>query len=207
MTPYPVHYHVERPQHFTRIQLLIRFVAFIALGILGLSFGSVFVFAFIALPVYAASRLASRGETNGYLNEDGPKVVRVLHWFAALSAWFGLISERLPGRKPEESVQLSVEDAAAGTPTTSSAIARVLTGIPSALVLAVLGFIGSFVWLWAALSILIANRVGPGAFNYLVGLQRWCIRLLAYQASLVDEYPPFSFSDSAPSLPRARAAM
>ncbi|MBS1123249.1 MAG: hypothetical protein H6Q90_5477, partial [Deltaproteobacteria bacterium] len=30
------------------------------------------------------------------------------------------------------------------------------------------------------------------------------IRLLAYQASLVDEYPPFSFSDLAP-LPVATA--
>lgn len=207
MAPYPVHYHVERPEHFTRIQLLIRFVAFIALGMLGLSFGSVFLFAFIALPVFAASRLASRGDSDSYVKEDGPKVVRVIHWFAALSAWCGLVAERLPGGKPGELVELRIDDDAAGEPHTSSAIGRVITGIPSALVLCVLGFIGSFVWLWAALSILVKNRVGPGAFNYLVGLQRWCIRLLAYQASLVDEYPPFSFSDSTPALPRAKAAM
>ncbi len=62
-----------------------------------------------------------------------------------------------------------------------------------------------FVWAWAALSILLWERVGPGAFDYLVGLQRWSIRLLAYQASLVDEYPPFSLSEAARPLPdRAR---
>jgi len=52
--------------------------------------------------------------------------------------------------------------------------------------------------------ILVAQRVGPHAFAYLVGLQRWSIRLLAYQASLVDEYPPFSLSELA-SLPVATA--
>ncbi len=61
--------------------------------------------------------------------------------------------------------------------------------------LAILCWIGVFVWLWAALSILLFERVGPDAFGYLVGLQRWSIRLLAYQASLVDEYPPFSFTE------------
>ena len=48
---------------------------------------------------------------------------------------------------------------------------------------------------------------GPAAFNYLVGLQRWSIRLLAYQASLVDEYPPFSFADAPIEMPTARAAV
>jgi hypothetical protein len=66
------------------------------------------------------------------------------------------------------------------------------------------GWLGVFVWLWAALSILLFQRVGPHAFGYLVGVQRWSVRLLAYQASLVDEYPPFSFSDAPPAaLPRA----
>jgi hypothetical protein len=92
-------------------------------------------------------------------------------------------------------------------PTPSSALWRVVTGLPSALVLAILCWIGVVVWLWAALTVLFTERVGRGAFNYLVGLQRWSIRLLAYQASLVDEYPPFSFSDVPPaSLPTARAA-
>lgn len=202
MTSYPVSYWVKRPERFTRLQLLIRVVAFVALGALGLSFGSVFAFAYLALPVYAASRLASRDEPRAYLDEDGSRIVKALHWFAALCAWAGLLTETLPGRQPEEAVYLRLENTAV-RPTSRSAIWRVLVGLPSALVLMLLYWIGAFVWLWAALSILITERVGRGAFDYLVGLQRWTIRLLAYQASLVDDYPPFSFSDTPPALPEA----
>lgn len=200
---YPVHYSVEHPPHFSRVGLLGRFVAFMALGMLGLSFGAVFCFAFLILPVFAMARI-SGGDRETYLREDGPRVLGALRWLAAISAWASLTAERLPGRAPDEIVKIELEDAPRRAATAGSAIWRVISGLPSALVLAVLGWIGVFVWLWAALSILLWERVGPGAFGYLVGLQRWSLRLLAYQASLVDEYPPFSFSDPAPSLPAAR---
>jgi hypothetical protein len=202
MTSYPVRYSVIRPERFTRLQLLIRVVAFVALGALGLSFGSLFAFAYLALPVYAASRLAYRDDARSYLDEDGPRVVKGLHWFAALCAWAGLISETLPGRQPDEAVDLRVENTAQH-PTSPSAILRVLVGLPSALILMLLYWIGALVWLWAALSILFTERVGQGSFDYLVGLQRWTVRLLAYQASLIDDYPPFSFADVSPALPSA----
>jgi hypothetical protein len=204
MNSYPVHYGVVHPYRFTRLQLAVRIVAFCALGVLGLSFGAVFLFAYLALPVFAASRLAAGRGPATYVAEDGRRVLAALRWFAAVSAWAGLIAEHLPGRAPDEVVSLSVEGQAHPTP--SSAMWRVLTGVPSALVLFVLGWIGSFVWLWAALSILFTQRVGPHAFHYLEGLQRWSVRLLVYQASLVDDYPPFTFADSPPStLPFAQA--
>lgn len=196
-TSYPVHYGVERAARFTRLQLFVRLIAFVALGVVGLSFGTVFVFAYLALPVVAAVRLAAGHE------EDRARIVGALQWFAAISAWTGLTVESLPGRSPSETVRVEIE----GTtrPTTASAMWRIVTGLPSAFVLAVLCCLGCFVWTWAALSILFTERVGAGAHGYLVGLQRWSVRLLAYQASLVDEYPPFSFSDVPPSpLPLAR---
>lgn len=203
---YPVHYSVEHPPRFSRINLLIRVLAFVAIGVLGLSFGSVFLFAYLALPVIAASRLAGDRAPDAYLQQDGPRVVTALRWLAAICAWAGLTAERLPSRSPAETVTVEVDATPHRTATPSSAIWRVLAGLPSALVLAALGWVGMFVWVWAALSILFTERVGPGAFQYLVGLQRWSVRLLAYQASLVDEYPPFSFSDVEPVLPAARAA-
>jgi hypothetical protein len=200
MTEYPVHYAIEHPERFSRLQLLVRVVAFWALGLVGLSFGTVFLFVYLALPVLAASRLVGR-EPTAYLDHDGPRIVDALSWLAALAAWVGLIADRLPVRAPNETVKLEIERTAHPTP--SAVILRVVSGLPSALVLALLGCVGVFVWLWAALSILITERVGPVAFDYLVGLQRWSIRLLAYQASLVDEYPPFSFIDTPPALPTA----
>ena len=194
---YPVHYRIERPAQFTRLQLLIRILFFCVLGMIGVSFGLAFMVGFVALPAFAAARLAgNRDKPHAYVAEDGPHVVSVLRWFAALSAWAGLVAEELPKRAPEETVRIDVE--ADATPTPRSALLRLITGLPSACVLAFLGWIGVFVWLWAALSILFTEKIGDGAFNYLVGLQRWSIRLLAYQASLVEEYPPFSFTELAP---------
>jgi hypothetical protein len=204
MSAYPVHYRVAPPGHFSRFQLLLRLLAFLALGVVGVSFGTVFMFAFIGLPVFAASRLALKAAP-AYLDEDGPRITAGLRWFAAICAWTGLVAESLPAKVPEDTVLLDIEPTAQPTPV--SAVWRVLTGLPSALVLAFLGCLGCLVWLWAALSILVNQRIGPHAFAYLVGLQRWSIRLLAYQASLVDEYPPFSFDDAPPpALPTAHVA-
>jgi hypothetical protein len=208
MTAYPVHYSISPPPRFSRLQLAIRFVAFLAIGVLGISFGSVFVFAYLALPVFAASRLAAGVPPSVYVAEDGRRVVRALRWLAAVSAWAGLIAERLPSRAPEETVTIEITPPEASAPATTAgaAMARLLTGLPSAFVLAILCWVGMFVWLWAALSILFTQRVGSGAFQYLVGVQRWSIRLLAYQASLVEEYPPFSFDDAPPpALPSSHA--
>lgn len=204
MTSYPVHYQVAQPLRFDRLQLLVRLVAFCALGLLGLSFGLVFFVAYLALPVLAASRLTLERPPAAYAEQDGPRILGAMRWFAAVCAWAGLVSDRLPARTPDETLTLTVEGLT--RPTSTSAIWRVATGLPSALVLAILGWIGVLVWVWAALSVLLFERVGAGAFDYLVGLQRWSIRLLAYQASLVDEYPPFSFADDGPpALPLPRA--
>jgi hypothetical protein len=204
MTSYPVHYRIERPSTLAPLQLLVRIVAFCALGMLGISFGTVFVLAYLALPVIAAVRTTGRDAT-AYITDDGPRITSALRWFAAVSAWAGLISDRLPTRRPDEILVLEIESDAHPTP--SSAMWRLITGLPSALVLCFLGWIGVFVWIWAALSILLTRQIGPGAFEYLAGLQRWSIRLLAYQASLVDEYPPFSFADREPvGIPPARMA-
>lgn len=204
---YPVHYSVEQPSQFTRLQLAIRVAAFLALGILGVSFGTVIMFAYLALPVFSASRMAAGVEPRAYIEQDGPRILGVLHWFAAISAWAGLVSERLPRHSPAEIVDVAIESDEA-RPGIGSALLRIFTGLPSAIVLGVLCWLGMFVWLWAALNILFTQRVGPHAFQYLLGLQRWSFRLLAYQASLVDEYPPFSFADVPPeALPRARVQM
>jgi hypothetical protein len=196
MTAYPIQLAFARPARFTRLQLGLRVVVFLSLGLVGLSFGTFFLLAFLLMPAYAASRLSSRGAA-GYTSDDAPKVLRALRWFIAFSAWLGLVVDDLPsGTGP---VALTAEVGSDATP--GGALVRVLTGLPSLVVLAVLAFIGMFVWLWAALSVLIAERVGDGARWYLEGLQRWGARLLAYQGALVDAYPPFSFSEDVPHAP------
>jgi hypothetical protein len=194
MSNYPVRFEVEPVARFTRVQLLIRLAAQLALGMFGVSLGTVFWVGYLLLPIYAASRIASLGSPARYAETDGPRVMRALHWFAAVSSWASLVTESLPAGDPAETVRVELEP----TPVASSpisAILRIFTGFLSALVLCILGFFGAFIWLWSAFTILTSERVGPGASSYLAGLERFSLRLLAYQACLVDQYPPFSFPD------------
>jgi hypothetical protein len=193
-----VHLAIARPPRFRRLQLLLRVVVFCTLGMVGLSFAGLFMLAYLALPVYAAMRANTPDGAAAYVRDDRGRVLVLLRWFAAVNAWLGLVTDSLPVRSPDEVVNLVV-DGVPSPPTSGSALARVLTGLPSALVLMFLGCIGAFVWAWAALTILLDERVGPTASAYLRGLQQWSVRLLAYQASLTDAYPPFSFND-APAL-------
>lgn len=201
MHVYPVHYQVEQPRSFSPLQLLIRIIAFGALAIVGISLGGVFMFAYLALPLVAAVRISARGGAE-YVQEDGPRIVGMLRWLGAIAAWVGLTTDRLPIATYAETVVLDVERTA--RPTAGSAMWRIVTGLPSAFVLSILCWFGVFVWLWAALTILFVRRVGDRTFGYLTGLQRWSARLLAYQASLVDEYPPFSFDAPQDRFPRAQ---
>jgi hypothetical protein len=202
MRPYPVHFELGPPGPFTRLQLAVRLLAFMVLGLFGVSLGAVYVALYFGLPAFAAVRLVSQADPAGYLGEDGPRVVRGLRWLAAVLAWFGLVVDRLPERAPAETVRIEVTPT--GRPTPVGALWRVLYGLPSALVLALLGCVGGLVWLWAAFTVLVVGRVGPVAFAYLAGLQRWGLRLLAYQAALVEEYPPFSLGEPpAAALPTA----
>jgi hypothetical protein len=200
MMAYPVHYTAAKPVRFTRVQLLVRLIASVALGMLGLSLGLLFLVAYLALPAFAASRLSGR-DAEAYLREDAPKVVRALSWMGAIYAWFALIVDALPVRAPDEQVHLEVEPM--GTPTVATSLWRLVVGLPSAFVLAFLGCLGGLVWMWSALKVLLFEQVGDNAHAYLVGVQRWSFRLLAYQASLVDVYPPFTFDDGPVNLPQA----
>lgn len=192
-TPHPVQMTLVRPERMRRLQLLVRLVVFLALGLAGVSFGVVLSFGYLFLPGYAAIRIGSLGAPR-YLSEEGRRITGVLRWLAAIEAWAWLALERLPTERAEETVSLRVT--AGGDPTAGSALWRVLTGLPSLVVLWLLAVVGALVGLWAALSILVSERVGELTHRYLAGLVRWTVRLLAYQASLVDAYA-FRFRDEA----------
>jgi hypothetical protein len=191
---YPVHFEAIAPGRFTRLQLGLRILAGLALGALGISVGSLFCVCYLALPVVAAVRIVAHGSSSEYARGDGPRILLGLRWMAAATTWLGLGVERLPSTSPDETIRLSID----GTPSQSAGAAalRILWGLPSALLLGLLSLFGALVWLWAAFTILVGERVASSAWAYLVGLQRYGYRLLAYQAALVDDYPPLALSET-----------
>lgn len=185
---YPVQVEVVSPPTYDRVQVALRVVISLALGWIGMSAGWMGCALFLALPVIAAVVISTRGP-QVYLDATAPRVWRVATWLLALSAYMLLLTDRFPAGEPT-GVQIAMQPD--GRPTTGSALLRLITSIPSGVVLAVLGFVSSVLFVVGAVVILIEQRVPSGILGFQRGVLRWQARLLAYHASLVDEYPPFA---------------
>ena len=189
-----VSFEVERPAAFQRAHVFLRIALLIVLGWLGHPWGLLW----LGLPVAAAILVAQKGG-QGYLGEDGPTLVRVGNWILDVVAYLALLTDELPGRG-EHPVRFAVERS--GSPTVGSALLRIVLAIPSLVVLAVLAFVGSIIWVIAAVLVLVTENYPEGLWRFLLGLVRWEAWLLAYLASLVDQYPPFTL-ETDPSSPAA----
>lgn len=189
---YPVQLDVRSPARFERIQLALRFVIAISLGWLGVTAGWLWWLLFLALPVIAATVVSTRGAKQ-YIEEAGPALWRALAWLLAFTAYMLLLVDRFPAG-PSDDVRADIQ--LDGHPTVGSALVRLLLSIPSMLVLALLGIVSAVLVVVGALMILIECQVPSGILAFQRGMLRWQARLLGYHASLIDEYPPFSFDDT-----------
>ena len=63
--------------------------------------------------------------------------------------------------------------------------------------LALLCLVSSIVWLIAAVSILLTERYPARLWNFQYAIIGWQAHLLAYLASLVEPYPPFTLDTPA----------
>jgi hypothetical protein len=139
------------------------------------------------------------------VTEVAPKVWRPLEWLLQLSAYMMLLVDTVPTRSTPSAVKIDIQFT--GRPTLASSLGRLGTSIPSALVLCVLWMISGFLWLLAAVCVIGSYPQPEWLLSFQRGIMRWDARLLAYHASLVEEYPPFSFSSShghTGSVPHAR---
>jgi hypothetical protein len=181
---FPATLEVERPPKFERSHVFLRVALLIVVGWLGHPWGLLW----LGLPVVAAILISQRGAAR-YLDENGPTVTRALNWILDLVAYLALLTDELPGQG-KHPARFEVERS--GAPTVSSALLRLLYSIPSLIALAILVFVGVIVWVVAVVLVLVGESYPEGLWRFQLGLVRWEAYLLAYLASLVDEYPPFA---------------
>jgi len=184
VTQYPVSFDIKRPPVFQRAHVFLRVALLIVIGWIGHPFGVLW----LGVPVVVAILVAQKGGRR-YLDEDGSMLTRILGWIVALLAYLALLTDDFP-RKGEQAVRFEVERS--GSPTVGSALLRILYSIPSLLVLAILVFVGAFIWVLAMILVLVSERYPQSAWRFLYGIVRWEACALPYLASLTDRYPPFT---------------
>jgi uncharacterized protein DUF4389 len=189
-----VAFDVDRPPVFQRAHVFLRVGVLVVIGWIGHPLGLLW----LGVPVVAAILVSQKGGQR-YLEESGPTVSRALGWILAAVAYVALLTDSVPG--PErQGVRFHVDRS--GSPTVGSALLRILYVIPNLIVFAIVAFAGAVVWTIAMVFVLVDEKYPEGLWRFLLGIVRWEAHLLAYLASLVDGYPPFTL-ETGPMSPAA----
>jgi Domain of unknown function (DUF4389) len=119
--------------------------------------------------------------------------LELLRFTSRVGVYFALMDDRYPSTDERQGVALDYPYPDARTQLNRwLPLVKWFLAIPHYIVLAFLYLGALFVVIVAWFAILFTGRFPRGMFDYLVGVGRWHLRVVAYVAVLVtDEYPPF----------------
>src|SRR6266542_1388285 len=176
---YPVQFNVtEQQTTFRRAHVFLRILILVLISMIASPLGLLY----LGLPVVAAVFVAQKGGER-YVQETGPKVAAALRVLMGVTAYIGILTDRLPG-SGEEPVRLEIERS--GSPTVGSCLLRILYAIPSAVALTLVAFVGLVGWVAAAVLVLVRESYPQSFRTFLTGLARWQARLFVCLASLIS---------------------
>jgi hypothetical protein len=148
---------------------------------------------YLALPGVAAVLVATHGAQR-FRDDDVPAILKILDWVLSFGAYMTLLTDQLPFGENQPIVRVTVEPPAPAAPrkdpTVGSALLRIVTSIPAAIVVAVLQLASGVLWILAAIGVLIVQRYPRSWFDFQCAVLRAEARLLVWHASATDEYPP-----------------
>jgi hypothetical protein len=110
-----------------------------------------------------------------------------------VSSYFLLLRDEYPSTDDEQAVHLDLiypNHIGRGWP-----LIKWFLAIPHYIVLFFLAVAAFVCWIIAWFAILFTGRYPKGLFEFIVGVQRWSLRVTAYAFLLItDQYPPFSLA-------------
>lgn len=182
---------VAPPATFDRWQLVLRLLLMVVLAVVGAPLGWTFALLYLGLPALAAVVISQRGGAR-YRDEMGPRVVAAMRWILGVYAYLGLLTDRLPTAAAE--IGIGFEVARSGEPTVKSAVWRLLSSLPCAIVMWLLGLVSALVWVIAAIYIIAGSTYPHALYDFQRGILRMFARFLAAHASLVEGPAPIAFA-------------
>jgi hypothetical protein len=118
---------------------------------------------------------------------------------ARVGAYLALLRDEYPSTDEDQAVHIEIpypdakKDLNQWLP-----LVKWLLAIPHYIVLFFLGIAAIFVVIITWFAILFTGRYPKGLFDFVVGVMRWSLRVMAYAALLTtDEYPPFTLKEQA----------
>lgn len=112
-----------------------------------------------------------------------------------VSTYVLLLRDEYPSTDEEQAVHLDLTYPETGTLGRGWPLIKWLLAIPHYIVLFVLWIAVTVIWLFAWFAILFTGSYPRGLFDFVVGVIRWQLRVMAYSSLLTtDKYPPFSLT-------------
>jgi len=183
----PVELEAHVPERRDRAQVVLRMAIVAVLGLLHASMAWIILLFYVGLPIVAAISIQRHGP-EAYPRSGGSTVVALLHWWTAFLAYGLFVNDRFPaGADDLASVRFEVSPS--GAVDFNRALLRWLTSFPELLVVAALGCVAAVLWLVAAASVLLVQRVPGSVQRFLRFYASLQAHWLLYHASLVDSHP------------------
>lgn len=184
-TDYPARLEIDYPERLSRLTTLLRIIWVIPITIVLIGIGaSQIILAPLLMIVFRMKYPRWWFDWNLEFSRFNMRV----------AAYVLLLTDQYPATDEEQSVHLDLDypnveqDLNRWLP-----LVKWLLAIPHYIVIVVLASVAFLVVLIAWFAILFTGRFPRSLFNFVVGVERWSLRIQAYtQLLITDRYPPFS---------------